>query len=425
MVGILVGSALRSCRIEWVLCVAIAASLVIPMGVVGGPQAKKVTAKEWTILMYWDADNNLEFCTEFAMVTWESALPSDEKINIVVFVDILSADGISIFNMVDGKRQLVATWPEMDSSRPATLGKFLSYGLDKYPAKKTMLVVQDHGYGWRGVCQDETSGNTIMSIDGLAGVLESVKKDHKGKGVDLLAFDACHMNTLEVAYELRYAVPYLVASQSMVPYDGLPYGMFVTELAEKPEMTAPELASRIVYDYVEYYSDKKAYDHIYPYNQDFSTVAAFDMSKIAAVGGAFTRFTETLLPLVEDHWFVVEEARGAAQVTQWANSAGYEWMPDVYSFIEGLEGMDAGLDVTISAWKVAFSEALIAEAHSKRMGENIHGMNFWFPPSLSQYYSQGWIWAQQFVYHEIGLDLAEESAWVDCLMEYYNNFKGN
>jgi hypothetical protein len=402
----------------------IAASLVVPMGVVGGPQAKKVTAKEWTILMYWDADNNLEFCTEFAMVTWENALPSSDKINIVVMIDILSAEGISIYDIVDGKRRLVATWPELDSSDPATLGKFVSWGMGKYAAKQTMLVVQDHGYGWRGVCQDETSGDSIMPIDGLAGVLEAVKKDNKGKGVDLLAFDACHMNTLEVAYELRDAVPYFVASQSMVPYDGLPYAMFLAELVADPAMPAPELASRIVYDYVLYYSDKKAYDHIYPYNQDFSTVAAFDMSRMAALGSAFAGLTESLLPLVEDNWFVIEDARGAAQVTQWANCAGYEWMPDVYSFVEGLEGMDSELDVAISAWKVAFADALIAEAHSPRMGENIHGMNFWFPPSLSQYYSQGWVWAQQFVYHDIGLDLAEDSAWVGCLMEYYNNFQG-
>ncbi len=395
------------------------------MGVVGGPAAKKVTEKEWTLLMYWDADNNLEFCTEYAFATWEKALPSNDKINIVVMVDILSAEGISIYDVVDGKRRLVATWPELDSSDPATLSKFVSYGLSKYAAKKTMLVVQDHGYGWRGVCQDETSGDTIMPIDGLAGVLKAVKKDNKGKGVDLLAFDACHMNTLEVAYELRDAVPYFVASQSMVPYDGLPYEMFLTELVAEPDMTPPELASRIVYDYVLYYSDKKAYDHIYTYNQDFSTVAAFDMSKMASLGGAFVDFTELLLPLVAENWFEIEDARGAAQVTQWANSAGYEWMPDVYSFIEGLEGMDTTLDAAISAWKAAFADVLVAEAHSERMGTNIHGMNFWFPPSLSQYNSQGWVWAQQFVYHSICLDLVSESAWVDCLMEYYHNFQGD
>ncbi|MBN1677455.1 MAG: hypothetical protein JW880_02850 [Candidatus Thermoplasmatota archaeon] len=406
-------------RLNWIVCVAIVTGLVVPMSVVGGPATKEVTTKDWTLMMYWDADNNLEFCTEYAFVIWEKALPSNDRINIVVLVDILSSEGISIYDIVDGKRRLVAAWPESDSSDPATLTQFVSYGLSKYPADKTMLVVQDHGYGWRGVCQDETSGDTIMSIDGLAEALNAVKKDNKGKGIDLLAFDACHMNTLEVAYELRDAVSYVVASQSMVPYDGLPYEMFLNELVAEPDMAPAELASRIVHDYVMFYSDKKAYEHIYTYNQDFSTVAAFDMSKMAALGGAFIDFAEQLLPLVAEYRSEIEGARGAAQVTQWANSAGYEWMPDVYAFIEGLEGMDEPLDAAISSWKATFADALVAEGHSERMGTNVHGLNFWFPPSLAQYNSLSWTWAQQFVYHDMCLDIVSESAWVDCLMEYY------
>ena len=60
-----------------------------------------------------------------------------------------------------------------------------------------------------------------MPIDGLADALKDAKAANKGKGVDLLAFDACNMAAIEVVYELRDAVPYLVASQSMVPFDGL------------------------------------------------------------------------------------------------------------------------------------------------------------------------------------------------------------
>jgi len=415
---------LRHANLDWVLCVVIVIGLVVPMGVLGAPPADKDAEKDWTVLMYWDADNNLEFCTEFALSTWEEALPSDEDVSIVAMIDLLSADGVWIYDIFGGERRLVETWPEKNSSDPAVLKEFVSYGLANYPAEKTMLVVQDHGYSWRGLCLDETDGDAIMPVDGLAQALKEVKDENKGKGIDLLAFDACHMNTIEVAYELRDAVSYFVASQSMVPYDGLPYGLFLADMCENPEMSPAEVASEIVYDYVLYYGDKKTYPHIYPYNQDFSTVAAFEMSKMPALGAAFAEFTEVLLPLVADNWFVIEDARGAAQVTKWANSAGWEWMPDVYAFIEGLEGMDPELDSAICAWQAAFADALVAEAHSRRMGTDVHGLSFWFPPCLANYYSQSWIWARQFVYHDIGLDLVSESAWVDCLMEYYNCFQG-
>jgi len=415
------GNNLRSRGLQLVLCLAIAAAFVIPVGVAGGPQAKKTAEKEWTLLMYWDADNSLEFCTEFAMSTWEVALTSNEDVNIVALVDILSEDGVWVYEIAGGERKIVAEWPELNTSDPDVLAQFVDYGMSMYPAEKVMLIVQDHGYGWRGVCQDETNGDTLMPIDGLAGALKSVKEDNRGKGVDLVAFDACHMNTLEVAYELRDAAPYMIASQSMVPFDGLPYEMFITELVEDPEMSAAELATRIAYDYVEYYSDKWAYDHIMTYAQDFATIAVIDLAKMDALGSAFVGFTDVLLPLVPEYCMEIERSRGSAQVTQWANSAGYEWMPDVNAFIQGLKGLSPALDAAISIWDAAFADAVIAEAHSRKMGDSIYGLNFWFPPAQSGYDMQCWIWARQFVYHDIGLDLVAESAWHECLLSYYSH----
>ena len=106
--------------------------------------------KEWTLLMYWDADNNLEFCTEFAIDTWINAMASDAEVSLVAYVDILSENGTWIYDIHDGECHTVEIWEELDSSDPATLQRFVEYGLECYPAEKTMLVVQDHGYSWRG-----------------------------------------------------------------------------------------------------------------------------------------------------------------------------------------------------------------------------------------------------------------------------------
>lgn len=396
----------------------VAMIMIVPVAAFAGPPSAK-GEKEWTLMMYWDADNSLEFCTEFAMSAWEEALPTNERVNIVALIDILSEQGTWIYEIAKGKRRLVDTWTEANTSDPAVLERFVLYCMDRFPAKKTMLVLQDHGYGWRGVCQDETNGNTLMPIDGLAGALMDAKARAKGKGVDIIAFDACHMATLEVAYELRGVASYMLGSQSMVPYDGLPYEMFVSELWSRPEMSPIELVTAVVYDYVEYYSSKWDYEHIMTYSQDFATIAALDLGKTAALGSAFAEFTELLCPLIPGNRGAVERARGTAQVTQWANSAGYEWMPDVHAFVTGMKGVDGRLDASISAWEEAFDAAVVAQANSRKMGDEVHGLNFWFPPSLSQYNSQSWIWARQFVYHASGLDLVADSAWVDCLMAYY------
>jgi len=385
------------------------------------PGKKASSEKEWTLLMYWDADNSLEFCTEFAMTTWEKALTSNTNVNIVVFIDILSEDGIWIYDIEGGARKLVAIWPEMNSSAPATLEKFVTYGMTKFPAKKTMLVLQDHGYGWRGVCQDETNGDVLMPTDGIGKALENAKAANRGKGVDILAFDACNMLTMETVYELRNAASYIIGSETMVPFDGLPYDMFVTELVKAPWTSARQLAMDITYQYVEYYSSKWDYDHIMRYSQDFATFAAVDTSKVAALGAAFSDLTDALLDIIPSHRSEVAAARGYALIGTWTNMAGYEWMPDMYAFVDGLKAInDPVLDAKIAVFESAFNAAVIAQDNSKKYHESVQGLNFWFPPSLAQYNSQGWIWARQFVYCDVGLDIVSESSWADCLMAYYS-----
>jgi len=400
----------------------IAASFLIPVSVFGGSAAGKARAeKDWTIMMYWDADNSLEFCTEFAMTTWEASLPSNTNVNIVALIDILSMDGIWIYDFVKGQRHLVAEWDEMNTSDPATLVKFIEFSAAKFPAKKTMLVLQDHGYGWRGICQDETNGDVLMSMDGIGAALRNVKAS-MGKPIDLLAFDACNMASLEGIYELRGAVNYVVGSETMVPFDGLPYEMFISDLVANPDLGAADLAKNIVNEYVLYYSSKWDYEHIMTYSQDFATMVAIDMSKMDEVGNAFGQFASVLKPIIPDHMKQVAAARGYALVGTWTNMAGYEWMPDVYTFAEGLRSISGHPELTaaIDAFEKAFDESVLAQANSKKYHDTVHGLNFWFPPSLAQYNMMGYGWAQQFVYEGSGLDIVAESAWYDCLMTYYS-----
>jgi len=413
---------LRLSRASLALCVFVAVLMALPVSVIGGQNNHKNVQKDWTLLMYWDTDNSLELCTEFALSTWEESLPSNADVNIVALVDLLSEDGTWIWEIVDGQRKLVDKWDELNTSDPDVLKMFVEYGMAKFPAQKTLLVLQNHGYSWRGIIEDETNGDLLMPIDGVGAALESVKAD-MGKGVDVLAFDACNMMLLEVVYELKDAVPYIVGSQTTVSYDGLPYEMFIPDLVANPGMSPAELAIDIAYDYAEYYSSKWDYSHMFPCNQDFAPACAVDTSKLDALGDAFGQFCTVLEPIIPDHMKVIEDARGYALIGQWANMAGWEWTPDVGTFVEGLREIPGHPELTaaIDEFKMAYDDAIIAEAHSKRYKDTVTGLSLWFPPSLSQYNSIGYYYCQQFVYHDIGLDLVAETSWVDCLMTYYGS----
>jgi hypothetical protein len=405
------------------LCVLVAAAFVVPAGVIAGKQGPKASGeKEWTMMIFWACDNNLEFTTEFCMQLWEKSLTSNEEVNIIVFVDILSQPGTWIYEIGPGSRKVVATWPEMNSSDPATLEKFVIWGENNYPAKKNLLMISDHGYGWRGICQDETNGDVLMPNDGIGNALRSSAATTK-RSVDILAFDACNMGSIEAAYEMRGAARYVVASETMEPYDGLPYEMFITDMVKNPSISAEQLAKNIVYEYVLYYSDKWEYPHQMTYSQDFATMAAVDTTKMDALGTAFDAVSDALLPVIPDHIKEVDAARGYALIGTWTNMAGYEWMPDVKTFVDGLAAIDGHPELTaaIQQFDDAFDAAVIAQANSKKYHDSVHGLNFWFPPSLSQYNMQGWTWARQFVYTDVGLDLVSGTSWVDCLNAYYDS----
>ncbi len=408
-------------------CAILAVAFALPTASIAASESVAETqeGKEWTLLIYWDADNNLEFCTEFAMETWVNALTSNTNVNLVAYVDILSENGTWIYDVHDGECHTVETWEELDSSRPATLQRFLEYGLQNYPADKTMLVIQNHGYSWRGLCLDDTDGGDIMLIDGMAQAIRDAGETCDGAKVDILALDACSVATVEIAYELRDTVDWFAASQLVVPYDGLPYDLMIRALVKEPEMTPGELSHDMVDMYMEYYSSRTLYEHIYPYDQDFVSFSAFDMSLVEELGAAFMDMTDVLEPLVADNADVVREAWDHALIGMWANVGGWEYLPDACTLFNDLKGIDSELDVAIDAFLDAFDAALVNSGCSPRFDDVPSGLNINFPPNLALYNGESWKWAMQFVYHDIGLDLVDESSWVECLMEYYFSAPGN
>jgi len=411
---------IRCCKL--LLCMVVAVAFALPSAAISFSDVQTVEAedgKDWTLLIYWDADNNLEFCTEFALETWVGALSSNDDVNLIAYVDILSENGTWIYEISDGGYEAVEAWDELNSSDPATLERFITYGLQNYPAEKTLLVIQDHGYSWRGVCLDETDGGGIMLIDGMAQAIRDARDANGGIGVDLLAMDACSVATVEIAFELRDTVDWFAASQLVVPYDGLPYQMIVEALVAEPTLPPGDLAYDMVDMYMEYYSSKTLYEHIYPYDQDFIALSAFDMSLVDELGVSFIDLTEVLEPLVADNADTIKAARDYALIGKWANIGGWEYLPDAYTLFEGMMGVDSALDDAITAFLEAFDAALVNEGNSERFGDVPSGLNIHFPPSLALYNGESWKWLKQFVYHDIGLDLVDESRWYQCLMEYY------
>jgi len=276
---------------------------------------------EWTVMVYLDADNNLESAgiddiNEMEMVG------STIDVNIVVQADripysVLAAnnegylDDISNsnwtttrryyitqdFDLVQINSQLISDLGELNMGTPQTLINFANWTVTNYPAKKYLLVIWNHGGGFRSttlskdIAWDDTSGGDKITMSELEYALSAISTQ-AGKNIDIVGMDACLMAMTEVAYQIKDYADILVASEENVPNDGWPYDSILSQLVSNPTMTPNQLATNIVDSYIFSYT---ASDNV--------TQSAIDLSYINTLAGqlstlALTIMSDTLTPLV-------------------------------------------------------------------------------------------------------------------------------
>ena len=101
--------------------------------------------------------------------------------------------------------------------------KVMSYAFDYFPADSYGYVFLSHAAGWIPATTKASRSigayrNTSMDIDEFRDVLSDVDKH-----LDFILFDACFMQSVEVAYELRDKVDYFIGSPTEIPGPGAPY----------------------------------------------------------------------------------------------------------------------------------------------------------------------------------------------------------
>ena len=193
--------------------------------------------KEWTILVYGNADHNLTDSLLFDMMEMER-VGSGKDLNIVVQADFnpkcwdpndrdASKFLIDQMQYISGEtRNSVSRWligndydlrkgtlnsrpiefiPEINNmDDPDTLTDFINWASEKFPAKRYGLVLWDHGGQWEGFGGDRQNGTKrdfgwtregyMMSTNGVRkGILNSnINK------FDFLSFDTCLMAGVEI-----------------------------------------------------------------------------------------------------------------------------------------------------------------------------------------------------------------------------------
>ncbi|MDO4403796.1 MAG: clostripain-related cysteine peptidase [Atopobiaceae bacterium] len=154
----------------------------------------------------------------------------------------------------DGKLEKVA---DLDSnmcmSDPQNLADFINWGRDNYPADRYMLALWDHGGGLSsGYGVDQVNKRTDVKIPMLAvnEICNAIAQS--GMKFDIIGFDACLMQDLDVAAALEPYADYLLASEEVEGGFGWCYTSAFGMLAENPGMPSEEFGHEMIACYDPY-----------------------------------------------------------------------------------------------------------------------------------------------------------------------------
>ena len=338
----------------------------------------------WTVMVYMDGDNNLDYCAWDDLSEMES-IGSRNEVNIITQVDLYNSCSGTYRYFVNGAEQgttyplykddIIQVLPEQNMADPAVLNDFINWGINNYPANHYILILWDHGGGWReesisikGIIDDETS-NDFLTMAELVQGLENIEKP-----LDIIGFDACLMQMVEVYYEIGSSITttspprYIIGSEESEWGDGWPYDLILANLISNPSMSESTLCETIVNDYISYCGSVGTLSALY-----FSPGIIQNNELLNTINS----FANVLINSV--YQTEINSARLSAQ------SYSCPEYKDLYHFSQIIKNNVPDCQNEAQTIMDLIDTMVISEAHTGFSVDNSHGISIYLPNSSVNY----------------------------------------
>jgi hypothetical protein len=385
-----------------------------------GPTHAQSTRGQWTVLIYSAADNNLE-SVMMRDINRLEMIGSTDDVNLVALIDRHPQYWTGSDNWSDTRllhieldnnlftitSPVVRRLGEANTGDPATLQRFIEWGVQTYPAEHYALIIADHGGGWQGASSDESSGDQMISLAGLEQALADGLGGAGLEQLDLLVFDACLMGELEVWALMAPFARYGVASEE-VTYGLSGLDTTIRQLVTDPQMDAADLATLFVDNFAAYYADDK--------NLTTLTMSAVDLAQLPPLQRAVERLAKVLMAEMDRPEVILAAARGVAHSPSFADTdREFFGMIDLRSFLLILERLSDNPAVVraVQQTQQALERAVISRYGGPDV-PSVGGLSFFFPTwsRLVDIYRSG--------YKDVLAPVpgADTSPWIEFLTRY-------
>lgn len=191
--------------------------------------------KEWAVLVYSEGHQGLAYASQQALQQLQSA-PNDQ-LHLAMYQEQRPTWKEKLLPQMGPpfQRTFQVEGPQAQvvGEGRRSLGEFVAWGMQQFPAKHYAVVVKRHGLGF-------------LDSEELRKQLETAQRQ-TGKKPDLIALDSCLMQQAEVAYELRQQAEVLVAGPNNVSANAFPYSRMTHWLQQHgPQIDAERLGRLLV-----------------------------------------------------------------------------------------------------------------------------------------------------------------------------------
>ena len=307
----------------------------------------------------------------------EMAEAKADNVNIVVLaggstdwgIEGLDGNTRNLAVIRDGGFESVEDWGPLSMGSEDCLFQFLNYGLSKWPAKRTIVVLWDHGAGSEaGLCFDPTADDDGLTLPEIDRALSRLKKATSGFHIDLFGFDACMMAGYELAALLsQYEIDCFVASEELEPSGGWHYTSWLEALSENPSMSNEALCAEILDGFMDAALSEEP--------DDILTMSAISLPKVLPLKESMERFAASMIQSIKADG-VAAVRRGRSRMYTFGSFDDGSWdMVDLGAALDAYAKIDPQ---NAAEARRLLSSAVIANRQTKNLSPT-SGLSILFP----------------------------------------------
>lgn len=351
--------------------------------------AAPLAQKEWTFLLFLNGHNNLSSYGDMNIKDMEKS-GSTDQVNLVVE---WGQSGSNLTNRLLVQKStdpskvtspIIMSLKDRDMGNYKNLVDFVKWGVDNFPAKRYFVAVWNHGSGWHfqktdqkadqvgihDISYDDVTGNEITTEQ--LGVAMAEIKQYIGRNIDIYGSDACLMQMLEVATEMKSSVDYIVGSEETEPAEGWPYDTFMKKWTSAPSSTPAEVSILLSKEYLAAYSGGS-------YGTKKVTFSALDISKLDAVIQSAGAMAAHLTSMDAGAFDKVKNSLRTVQ------SYYYSDYKDYGDFLKTIEALPIKKDLQLLSKAQSDLKSLVLTVDSSAGYSKSKGITVWLPSSLGSY----------------------------------------